>query len=351
MKVVLTMVVQDEVDIVDSHVAFHLNAGVDHVLVTDNASTDGTAEALEPYVREGRLTLFREEGDFRQPEWVTRMARYAATELGADWVVNSDADEFWWPRGGTLKEVLDRVPARFGCVRGMWRHFAPRPEGPQFFAERMTVRVCDPGTRSVTAFSPRFKTAHRADPDVVVDSGNHLALSPRLVPIHGWYPIDILHFPIRSLPQCERKYLRWWELAQRRGEQPSSFWEAAHEAHLRGRMSEFYESHVVDDVALARGSAEGTLALDVRLREAFERIRAGGEPDFATPGSDASYVSELAALDGSAPLERALRKLDALESRVDELETTLGPRVQRRARPLAGHLRRRPRTAEARPAP
>ena len=69
------------------------------------------------------------------------MARLAATEFGADWVINSDADEFWWPRGGTLKEVLETIPERFGVVRGCWRHFLPRPEDGQFFAERMTIRL------------------------------------------------------------------------------------------------------------------------------------------------------------------------------------------------------------------
>ena len=137
------------------------------------------------------------------------MARRAATDFAADWVINSDADEFWWPRGGSLKDVFAGVPPRFGSVRGMWRHFPPRPHGDEFFAERMTVRVLNPGAEDNSPYSPRFKAAHRSDPEVKVLSGNHQAIGRDLRALTGWYPIDVLHFPFRSLEQFSEKLLRW----------------------------------------------------------------------------------------------------------------------------------------------
>ena len=83
MTLVMTLLARDEIDVVDSWLAFHLNAGVDLVIATDNRSQDGTTEVLEQYARSGQVHLIREPGeDLRQDEWVTRMARLAATEYG-----------------------------------------------------------------------------------------------------------------------------------------------------------------------------------------------------------------------------------------------------------------------------
>ena len=146
----MTVLARDEADILDAQIAFHLHAGVDFVIATDNRSSDGTTEILERYEREGSLRLIREDGvEVRQSEWVTHMARLAASEHQADWVVNTDADEFWWPREGSLKDVLAAVPHRFGVVRGAWRHFLPRPDDGGFFdtgadAEALVARPRDP---------------------------------------------------------------------------------------------------------------------------------------------------------------------------------------------------------------
>ena len=94
------------------------------MLVTDHRSTDGTSEILGEHARDDRVVVIREErGGLRQAEWTTRMSRLAAVEHGADWVIPSDADEFWWPRDGSFAEILGAVPPRFGVVRGLMRHF------------------------------------------------------------------------------------------------------------------------------------------------------------------------------------------------------------------------------------
>ena len=211
----MTLLARNEADIVDAQLAFHLNAGVDFVIATDNCSDDGTTQILERYERAGRLHLIHELGDdMRQGTWVTRMARLAATEFGADWVINSDADEFWWPRGGTLKDVLETIPSRFGVVRGCCRHFLPRPMDDRDFAERMTVRLCvpaSPGDKK-TIFHVHQKVAHRANPTVEIEGGNHNADAPGLEPLRAWHPIEVLHFaPVAGTGATQS---RGWLVAQ-----------------------------------------------------------------------------------------------------------------------------------------
>ena len=59
MKLVMTLLARDEADVVDAQISFHLNAGVDHVIATDNRSTDGTTEIFESYAQAGYLHLIR----------------------------------------------------------------------------------------------------------------------------------------------------------------------------------------------------------------------------------------------------------------------------------------------------
>ncbi len=117
MKLVMTLLVRDEEDIISANLNHHLNAGIDHIYLTDNLSTDSTRDLLRPFEREDVLTIIDEhENDYQQSVWVTRMARLAFAEK-ADWVINCDSDEFWCPTGSaTLREVFEDLEVDVGSV-------------------------------------------------------------------------------------------------------------------------------------------------------------------------------------------------------------------------------------------
>jgi hypothetical protein len=368
MKLVMTLLARDEADIVESWLAFHLNAGADFVIATDNRSEDGTTEVLERYVREGHVHLIHEPGEgLHQDQWVTRMARLAATDFGADWVINSDADEFWWPRGASLSEMLGAVPERYGTVSGFLRTFVPRPgEGP--FAERMTVRfsALAPINDPASLYKPIRKVLHRAHPEIRLTRGNHAVVDSPFAPLRGWFPIEVFHFPIRAFDQFQHKTELQRNAFENYVDRPPTGYHAEMFRALReGRMAEHYESLLVSDEELERGRAEGRLVLDPRLRDALRALRSHGEghgeylfpteaPTLAFPTptlvEDADYAVEAAVL-GEADVVRLQRRLDTLERRLATIEQRLPNRVYRRLSQTAKRALRREGSGDGTSAP
>ena len=342
----MTLLARDEADVVDAWLSFHLNAGADFVVATDNRSNDGTTEILERYEREGRLHLIRELGeDLRQDEWVTRMARLAATEHGADWVINSDADEFWWPRGASLAEMLAAVPPRYGTVGAFLRMFPPRPAGEGSFAERMTTRfsALAPINDPASLYKPIRKVVHRGHPEIRLTRGNHALVDSPFAPLRGWFPIEVFHFPLRSPEQCAHKARLQGEAFKRIDRAPTAYHANMFAALEEGRIGEYYDSLVVSDKEAAEGTATGRLVADTRLRDALRQLESSGGPlTFPLPTlvEDATYAVEAAVL-GEADVVRLQRRLDTLERRLQTLELRLPNRVYRKLSGTAKRVLRR----------
>ena len=332
----MTLLARDEADVVEAWLQFHMNAGADFVVATDNCSEDGTTEILERYAREGRVHLLRERGeDLRQNEWVTRMARLAATEFGADWVINSDADEFWWPRGPSLRDVLDAVPPRYGTVGAFLRTFAPRPDGEGSFAERLTVRfsALAPINDPASLFKPIRKVIHRGHPQITLTRGNHAVVDSPFDPLRGWFPVEVLHFPLRSLAQCEHKARLQGNAWKHIDRTPTAYHAQMFDALERGRIADYYAGQVVSDEEVERGVEAGRLVVDTRLRDALRDIAAGTtQLGFPTPTlvDEAAYAVEAAVL-GEADVVRLQRRLDQLEHRLRSLELSIPNRIYRKA--------------------
>jgi len=342
MTLVMTLLARDEADVIDSWLSFHLNAGADFVVATDNRSQDGTTDVLERYARDGHVHLIREDGeDLRQDEWVTRMARLAATDFGADWVINSDADEFWWPRGPSLTRVLETIPPRYGTVGAFLRTFAPRPDGEGSFAERLTVRfsALAPINDPASLFKPIRKVIHRGHPQIQLTRGNHAVIDCPFDPLRGWFPVEVLHFPLRSLSQCAHKAQLQGNAWRNIDRAPTAYHAQMFEALETGAIADYYATQVVSDEEVEHGAAAGRLVVDTRLRDALRRLEAGSGPlEFETPTlvDEATYAVEAAVL-GEADVVRLQRRLDELEHRLASIELSLPNRMYRK---LSGPLKR-----------
>ncbi|MBA3734337.1 MAG: hypothetical protein H0W90_03925 [Actinobacteria bacterium] len=237
----------------EAHLAFHLAAGVDVILV----ESDGALALPERFTRADGVELVRGS------------ATAAAEELGADWVIESRANEFWWPRGGTLKQLLQPVSSSYGSVQALSREFVPADIPGAPIAERMIYRRAQP--------SPELRFVRRGRTDDAETS-----------PVRGWYPIEVFH-----LSANDDGY----------------------------------------DKAFRRAVDDGSLTLDTRLRAAMRMIAEGRAPDFArgSVAEEARFAADLAAL-RDAELADTRNRLNALEHRLAAVESGVIESVKRRLR-------------------
>jgi Glycosyl transferase family 2 len=380
MRLVMTLKVRDEADILEDNLRYHRALGVDFFVVTDNGSVDGTSEILDRYAKAGLAHVIRiETSNLRDNEedWTTRMARLAATEFEADWVFHDDADELWWPVQGTLKEAFEAVPERYGSVVAPRGEFVARPDSSGSWAERMIYREV------LGSLQP--KAAHRADPDAVVISQTHEVVSVgpdrdlwsglrppgrmvhrgtratgeaeeygdrpevRLVwaPTH---PLRIFHFPLRSFEQFRKRT----EIFLRHGGwRDTGRFRRLRYAYERGRLEELYAELVWDDSRIEEGIRDEELVRDDRFAKFLPRcpdplsgapaglVRVEPDPEElererAEVTYDAMRLMSRTQRFTMLQLDRSRDRLDELRNTLDEvrgkLNRTLGRRLLKRAR-------------------
>jgi glycosyltransferase involved in cell wall biosynthesis len=194
-RIVAVSMMKNEADVAVGVVERLLAQGVDRVLVSDNASTDGTRDLLADLARGAPVDVFDDpDPRFLQAEKMTALAERAYAAHRARWILPFDADEWWTlPRrlpflGADarstsilnyvctgLDDPLERDPLR----RMRWRH-------PMGLYHKVIVRW---------------------RPGYALEIGNHYVLrKARRIELEPLPGLELRHFAVRSLDHMIRKY-------------------------------------------------------------------------------------------------------------------------------------------------
>lgn len=264
MKLVMTLLVRDEADVIAINLEHHLAQGVDAFIVTDNGSVDATLQILRQYEQRGVLELIREPAQtYAQAVWVTRMAERAAA-INADWVIHADADEFWIAAqpGRRLRDVVSQLPATDPVHRVQrWNAVLRRSQADQDRIEPRQIRWYDSNSRNSKNKPLPPKVLHRGRSGVQIGQGNHSLTWPDPdVPIRSNSDLLILHLPLRGYRHYERKIRQGGRAYAANPDLPASVgntWRQEHLLYLAGDLPERWREQLLPGHAWHIGRRSG----------------------------------------------------------------------------------------------
>lgn len=188
--------VKDESDVI-AGTLLHMADEVDHMIVVDNASGDGTREILAELEWQLPLDVMDDpEVAYHQSARMSFLAAKAA-ERGADWIVPFDADELWYWRGGRIRDELADLKGVDIVEAALYNHF---PSGIDPIGDDPFETICFRQAKP----APLPKVAFRWRKGATIHQGNHgVDLEGPTTRISGG--LEIRHFPYRSAEQFVKK--------------------------------------------------------------------------------------------------------------------------------------------------
>jgi len=289
--IVMTILVKDEIDIIEANIRTHAKLGVDAFVVMDNNSTDGTREKLDELAKEFEITIIDEKGLYNQAKWMKKLSSTAKNKYNPKWVINNDADEFWIPKDNrTLKEILDNTSgAVLTCQRYNMVLDESVSNGNFFDAEyhvhnpvyyrKETQLTQDYPSIVLSKIGPKVIT----DPKglLIIRGGNHKALHLRNLwdywrsydKIKRFPYIEVFHFVIRSWEQFEKHIkIRKRLLEDKKHVRMGPHYRRWVKLYNEGRLKEEFENRIIfKNDAMEVFKRYGIVQRDTRIKDIIVR--------------------------------------------------------------------------------
>ncbi len=212
-KLVMTILVKNEADIIEANIKTHSYLGVDAFMIMDNNSTDGTREILSKLSKEFNITIVDEKGYYQQKKFMTKLAFLAKKKYKPDWIINSDADEFWIPTD--RKNLKEHLAFKGGVVRIDRFNMLPLVESIErdniFFnsiyevTNQINYRFLKREDISILLGQASRKVITNPHGLIKINSGNHSAEHIAFWDKKTIKGIRNYHYPIRSYKQFKKR--------------------------------------------------------------------------------------------------------------------------------------------------
>lgn len=271
----MTLLVKNEEELLPLNLEFHRSMGVDGFIITDNNSTDSTPQIIEEYKKRGWVLEVIDEHatDYNQKHWVDRMIRIAKGKYHADWVINADADEFWYTPKRNIKAEISTTHAN--VLRCNVRNVYPEESLP-WTEWNKTVRAvpaeADFDLSPYSIFTHQtHKVMHRTAGYLQISMGNHkVKMLPRRTASSS---IIVYHYNIRGKAQFLAKMINGGkQLEQRKSKHGGRHWRYFYDLYKRGLLEAEY-ARVVGANILTDLTRKGYIVQDNPLPECFKKLQ------------------------------------------------------------------------------
>lgn len=270
-RLIMTLLVKNEADILEQNLLFHHRMGVDGFIVTDNCSTDNTSQIIKKYVGKGWILEYIQEpsSGYEQKKWVDRMIWIAKTRYRADWIINADADEFWYPSRENLKQELSQTRAN---VLAAEVHNVCPEEGKPYWEWTSIIREVpsleEYDLSPYSIFSRHHKKVmHRAAGYIQISMGNHKVT---MLPHHEKQGcLHIFHYPVRGHEHFMNKMINGGkQLETHQGKHGGRHWRYYYTLYKEGHLEQEY-NRVVGLNCRERLIQDGFIIKDTRIQQLF----------------------------------------------------------------------------------
>jgi hypothetical protein len=340
-KIVALTVVRNEVDILEVFVRYHLEL-VDHLVIADHRSIDGSSELLRELEAEGLPVSIRPLTSplVHQRQTMTELMWETAEAMRPDLVLLLGADEFVAADGPApvrpaLESLTDTAPTAIP-----WRTYVPTPDDDQSDPNPLTRIV----HRRTSEARQRYKVVvpgrFAGDRDYGLSNGNHrlvLWASRAEVAAVNVPSLFLAHYPVRTVKQLSGKLVGLWASRVARADRPPNVDIDARKVIARLARKGDPGPEWLRDMALSYGAPGEIEEVPSLVRDPLEPVpaqRYQGKTGASALGILADTIEEVAEVmkaERGASAERTVatvvERIEVLEGRLARLEGDAPPAV------------------------